>query len=89
MKTKIFLAGLVLIILSYGFSAKAEPIPEKVEKCVAYICVPNDKEITPIGTGFFISYKYESVPDKYYVFLVTARHVVIDKKGKIPSSLVS
>ncbi len=83
MNTKFFLAGLVLIILSYGFSAKAEPIPEKVEKCVAYICVPNDKETTPIGTGFFISYIYESLPDKYYVFLVTARHVVIDENGNI------
>ena len=88
MKIKLIILILFLLSLFPASSIKAEPIPENVEKCVAYICVPNDSENTPIGTGFFVGYRYESQPDNYYVFLVTARHVVINEKSEIRPRLL-
>lgn len=61
--------------------AAAEPIPENVSKCVVYLTKPENTENVPIGTGFFVGYKYGEQNVKYYVFLVTAKHVLFDEKG--------
>jgi hypothetical protein len=69
-------------------TAVAEPIPENVIKCVAYIVKPDIKENLPIGTGFFVAHKYQEQSDKIYVFLVTARHVLFNDKGQPHSRLL-
>lgn len=70
------------------FEAMAEPIPENVLKCVAYIVKPDINENKPIGTGFFVAYRYQENFDKIYMFLVTARHVLFDESGQRHSRLL-
>jgi len=79
---------LVFIFQFVHIEAMAEPIPENVVKCVAYIVKPDIKKNIPIGTGFFIAYRYQEKTDKVYLFLVTARHVLFDEKGQPHSSLL-
>lgn len=80
---KQFLAVIFAIFFSsiVHVAAVAEPIPENVIKCVAYIVKSGTKENVPIGTGFFVAHKYQEQSDKAYLFLVTARHVLFNDKG--------
>jgi len=71
----------VLLSAVTYLSAQAEPIPENVTKCVAYLTKPGHAENVAIGTGFVVAYKYREQNDKYYIFLATARHVLFDEKG--------
>lgn len=80
--TLAFIIG--ILILGVPSLVLSEPIPNQVRKCVAYIVKPNkDADAnTPVGTAFFVGYQYAEVPDKKYIFLVTARHVLYDDEGK-------
>lgn len=77
---------LTILIMSPAIMI-AQPIPQNVLKCVAYIVKPGNQNIEPIGTAFFIGYKYADTSNKHYVFLVTARHVLFEKDGKLHSRL--
>ena len=56
---------------------------QELKKCVAFVCIKDSKKnIVPIGTGFFIGVKCKPDSTKSYVYLVTAKHVVLDKNGK-------
>ncbi|OHB77747.1 MAG: hypothetical protein A2Z25_19160 [Planctomycetes bacterium RBG_16_55_9] len=79
----IFLFAIIMSVVAF-----AEPIPQNVNKCVAYLVKPEPDHNTPIGTGFFIGYQYSNESDKTFVFLVTARHVLFDDKGKSHSHLL-
>lgn len=78
----------IIASLVVRIEVAAEPIPENIVKCVGYIVKPGIKENTPIGTGFFVAYKYRESTDKFYVFLVTAKHVLFDEKGQPHSHLL-
>jgi len=71
----------ILMSLMFHIDAFSEPIPNEVRKCVAFIVKPGAERNKPIATGFFIGYKYDENPNKIYIFLVTARHALIDDKG--------
>jgi len=79
--------ALTIIVPIFLFSSEAvsEPIPDQVRKCVAYVVKPGVTEIKnkPIGTGFFIGYKYAEREENTYVFFVTAKHVLFDDTGKL------
>jgi hypothetical protein len=82
MKQALSVICIIFTSLAVHVGAMAEPIPENVIKCVAYIVKPDIKENIPIGTGFFVAHRYQEQTDKVYVFLVTARHVLFDDKGQ-------
>lgn len=64
-------------------------IPEEIRKCVFFILyLTNDNQYKLAGTGFFLSIPLESEPDRMFVYLITAKHVIIEatkasKDGKI------
>ena len=81
---------LILFPLLYVESLKAEPIPQQVHKCVAFVTAefpPDSSNEQPsiklIGTGFFIKHTYAENPNRQYVFFITAKHVILNKEGKI------
>lgn len=56
--------------------ALAMPIPPETKAVVTFIFVPgNDGKPVANGTGFFVGVKDKETPDKYSVYLVTAKHV--------------
>jgi len=78
MKKLIFLLFFFCLFISI-FSQENQ----ELKKCVAFICIKTaKKDLVPIGTGFFVGVPDKSDPNKAYVFLVTAKHVVIDTNGK-------
>jgi hypothetical protein len=88
MKQFLSVICLIFVSLTIHFVAMAEPIQENLVKCVAYIVKPGTKENKPIGTGFFVGHRYQKDNDKFYVFLVTARHVLFDEKKQPYSHLL-
>jgi len=50
-------------------------VPEAVRKCVVFICYESTKGLSLAGTGFFVSVP-SSIPERWYVYLVTAKHVI-------------
>lgn len=57
---------------------------KEIKQCVTFIFVKNDKgDFVANGTGFFVGVKNETNPDIYTPYLVTAKHVLQDKEGKI------
>lgn len=82
-----FFFFIVVITLAECRTTFSEPIPRDVFKTIAYLVIPSPQAKTtdrfrgkPAGTGFFVSHKYADAedPNRSYVFLVTARHVIID-----------
>lgn len=85
---KLILSFVLLVLFMPVYTVKSEPIPEDVNKCVAYIVKPENGDNQPIGTGFFIGFNYPEQADKYFVFLVTAKHVIYDEKGVLHPHLL-
>ena len=81
MKKQVLSAIAFLIVFCFLIELRAEPIPEDVNQCIAYIVKPENSEAKPIGTAFFIGYNYPEQANKYYIFLVTAKHVLFDDTG--------
>ena len=86
-----------LLLAAAGFVSRAReayalPIPPEVKSVVAFVFVP-DKEsgaFKPWGTGFFVGAKDETNPDRFFVYLVTAKHVLqtSDQKDWLPQIFV-
>lgn len=85
MKTSLFTTILIVMLAS---SLYPQPIPANVKKTVAFIFVP-DKSGKPVpnGTGFFVGVKDTSKPDRFFIYLVTAKHVLQldDRRTFLPS----
>jgi len=79
----IYLFAIVLSVVAF-----AEPIPQNVRRCIVYLVKPEPDHNKPIGTGFFVGHKYSNKSDNTYIFLVTAKHVLLDNKGKRHSRLL-
>ncbi len=72
---------LLFLILFYLSSTAQEP--PYLQKCVAFIGVKDKKgKLYQIGTGFFIGLRSTKDTSKSYLFLVTAKHVVLDSNKK-------
>jgi hypothetical protein len=50
-------------------------VPDEVRKCVVFICYESTKGLSLAGTGFFISVSSD-IPERIYVYLATAKHVI-------------
>lgn len=80
MKRNFFLVVLVLPILMEG-TAIGAPIPQDVKRAVTFIFVPDEFDQPKAnGTGFFTAVKNEDDPNLVNVYLVTAKHVLTNKK---------
>ncbi len=55
-----------------------------IKKCVTFIFVEKENgEWLPNGTGFLVGVKVDEKPDRYAVYLVTAKHVLSDTDGNL------
>lgn len=73
------------IIISLLFistdNISATIIPQEVKDTVTFIFIKNDSgQVIPNGTGFFVGVKDENDPNINYIYLVTAKHVLLDDK---------
>lgn len=55
-------------------------VSEQFLQCVVFICVPKtlingNKDVSFIGTGFYVSFPSTQNPNETYLYLVTAKHV--------------
>ncbi len=77
---RIFLIILLLIVTS-GVNVMATTIPQQVKDAVTFIFIKSDSgKPIPNGTGFFVAIKNENAPNILNVYLVTAKHILLDKK---------
>ena len=92
---RLFLTHLFIVLTASTLRwhpAHAGPIPAEVKSVVAFVFIP-DKEpgsFTPWGTAFFVAVKDEANPDRAFVYLVTAKHVLqtADQKAWLPQIFV-
>src|SRR5579884_1603024 len=71
-----------LLVLVHALRAAA--IPTEVKQCVTFIFAPGQQGSTmPNGTGFFVSVPDAANKDRFFGYLVTARHVLLDQSGKM------
>lgn len=70
------------VFLTLGGSVMAQKIPAEVKQVVAFIFVKApDGKLIPNGTAFFVGVRDEKVPDRFHVYIVTAKHVVSETPG--------
>lgn len=86
--SKSALASILVVILFWGEAIMAAPIPPEVKSVVAFVLIPGKKpgELVPYGTAFFVGVKDHKTPDRFFVYLVTAKHVLRtpDRKSWLP-----
>lgn len=60
----------------------ATQIPPEIKKVVTFIFIKRaDEALIPNGTGFFVGVRKQDNSDNWYVYLVTAKHVLTSKDG--------
>ncbi|MBM4064642.1 MAG: trypsin-like peptidase domain-containing protein [Planctomycetes bacterium] len=80
MKRIIFSIIIALLFISVG-NVPATTIPQEIKDTVTFIFIKNDSgQVIPNGTGFFVGIKDENDPNISYIYLVTAKHVLLDDK---------
>jgi hypothetical protein len=82
------LASILVVVLFWGEAIMAAPIPPEVKSVVAFVFIPGKKpgELVPYGTAFFVGVKDPKTADRFFVYLVTAKHVLRtqDHKSWLP-----
>lgn len=85
---KSVLAAVLVVILFWGEALMAAPIPPEVKSVVAFVFIPGKKpgELVPYGTAFFVGVKDRKTADRFFGYLVTAKHVLRtpDHKSWLP-----
>lgn len=67
----------------------AGPVPSEVKEVVAFVYVKVGDKLIPNGTGFFVGMPSKDAADKWFIYLVTARHVISSEPfGPILSSIL-
>jgi hypothetical protein len=56
-------------------------VPDEVRKCVVFICYKGIEGLHLAGTGFFVGVP-SSIPERTYVYLITAGHIIKGIKQK-------
>jgi len=80
MRHVVLATGLALLSVR---AAVGVPIPEEIKKIVSFIFVRNaGGQLVPNGTGFFVGVPSDKDPNRSYVYLVTAKHVLQDQRGQ-------
>lgn len=61
----------------------AQGIPNEVKSTVAFIFIKdNSNNLKPNGTGFFVGIENPKIKDTYSIYLITAKHVLLDSNKK-------
>ena len=87
---------LVLALISgflppFSSMVGAAPIPPEVKAVVAFLFAQkSDTEMVPWGTAFFVGVKHPKQPERSFVYLVTAKHVLQtpDRKSWLPKIFI-
>lgn len=63
-------------------------VPDEVRQCVVFVGLPQttsdgQQALSFKGTAFFVMLPSETVPERSYVYLVTAKHVARNLEGKL------
>ncbi|MCX6554482.1 MAG: trypsin-like peptidase domain-containing protein [Candidatus Aminicenantes bacterium] len=76
---QIFLLIVVFLYLKTGVNAMR--IPEQVKEIVIFIYIKgSDGKLIPNGTAFFVGVKDQKKEDRFWVYLITAKHVLCEKE---------
>jgi hypothetical protein len=76
---KLHISAILVVIVFFSNTVFAEMIPQELKKSVTFIFVgDNTGKLLPNGTGFFV---YVEENKKIFSYLVTAKHVLLDKDG--------
>ena len=71
-------------VLVWRQEAAASLVPREVKQTVTFIYREGgDGQPVPAGTGFFVALDDSSQPERTYGYLVTAKHLLVDKRGGI------
>lgn len=71
--------SVILLLFIFSKSVMATTIPQQIKEVVTFIFIKNGSgQFIPNGTGFFVGVKDENDPNISYVYLVTAKHVLLD-----------
>lgn len=71
----------IIVILSLVTGVKAMRIPEQVKDVVAFVYIKGtDGKLVPNGTAFFVGVKDKVDENRFWVYLITAKHVLCEKE---------
>jgi hypothetical protein len=56
-------------------------IPDEVRKAVFFVCFMKNDEVRLAGTGFFVSLPVGGNSDNMFVYLITAKHVIVNARN--------
>lgn len=74
---------LLILILLKSCTLLAQGIPNQVKSTVAFIFIKDTTgNLNPNGTGFFVGVENPKIKDNYSIYLVTAKHVLLDANKK-------
>jgi len=58
-------------------------IPDQLKEIVTFVFVRNvSGQLQPNGTGFFVGVRGETNKERFFIYLVTANHVLLDNHGQ-------
>lgn len=84
-----YIFAFILLAILFGVEGiMAAPIPPEIKSVVVFIFTPGKQpsEIVPYGTAFFVGVKDSKNSERFFVYLVTAKHVLRtpDHKSWLP-----
>src|SRR5215475_3572256 len=58
-------------------------LPDQIRDCVCFLCTKENDSYRCRGTGFFVSIPAEHIEKAWHMYLVTARHNVVNAMGDL------
>jgi hypothetical protein len=80
-------AGSALAALLIAPSSRADTMPSATQRNVAGIVTHSGGHVVQVGTAFFVAVPSEAFPGRSFVYLVSARHNLLDGSGNPRSGL--
>jgi V8-like Glu-specific endopeptidase len=68
-------------LLLLGFKTFSQEIPKEFKKPIVYISIKDENgDIKPSGTAFFIQVPFPNDSNRVFIYLVTAKHIIVNRK---------
>jgi hypothetical protein len=80
-------AALALAAAFTAPASRADTMPSATQRNVAGIVTHSGGHVVQVGTGFFVAVPSEAFPGRSFVYLVSARHNLLDESGNPRSGL--
>jgi hypothetical protein len=74
-------AGLALAAIFIATTSHADEAPSGTQRNVAGIVTHSGGHVVQVGTAFFVAVPSDAFPGRSFVYLVSARHNLLDAKG--------